>query len=89
MIIETKFEVGQKVTANFGNDVFQRGYGIVREVNIKVSSVGHHIEYVVCDVYDKGIIEREVTIDEVDLDPVYSRREWKKKAKEREEQSGK
>lgn len=89
MIIETKYGVGQKVTANFESGVFQRGFGIIREVNIKVSSAGYHIEYVVCDVYNKGVIEREITLDETDLDPVFSRREWRKKAVEAANQNGK
>lgn len=81
MLIETKFEVGQKVAPNFDNGLFERGFGIVREVNIKISSVGYHVEYAVADIVEDGVVARELKIDEADLDPVVTGRRRPKRSK--------
>lgn len=63
-----KFNVGQSVKANFEDTFFENGCGVIREINIKVSSVGVHVEYWVADVNKRGVISREFRLDEDNLE---------------------
>ncbi len=63
----TKFDVGDKVITDFDYAFFDKAFGVVREINIKISSVGVHIEYQVADVVC-GTVLREFRLDEANLE---------------------
>lgn len=67
--IQPKFDVCQKVKGNFDDEdiFFGDGYGIIREIIIRVSCVGVHIEYQVAFVKG-GIVSREFRLDEENLE---------------------
>lgn len=66
--IRPKFEVGQKVKTDFDDTFFKNDFGVVREINIKVSSVGVSINYQVADVEVTRKIIREFNLNEYDLE---------------------
>lgn len=68
--IKPKFAVGDRVTTNFDDAFFTSEFGgAIREINIKISFVGVHIEYQVADVVNNKVL-KEFRLDEDDLEAV-------------------